>query len=124
MTELDEVLPDEAQSLIDEFGKLIKFSWSSEGAYDPTTSSKRTFTTTVDVRALVEDPKGQTFNGNLVLGGDKLAYIAAMALSVVPIPGNKFVVDGRTYTVALGGGVKTIYSGDLAALYVLQGQVT
>lgn len=121
MTELDAELGPLAVDLINEYGKLVVWSSISAGAYNSNTRSQALTPSNSNVKAIVEEMKGDKFNGNLVKAGDKKLTVAANGISK-PQPGDKFTVDGVVYQVA-ENGVKTTYSGELACLYEIQAEV-
>lgn len=120
MTELDAEIGPLALELIDEFGKSINFISVVAGNYDPTTGEAMPNSTVKQIKAVVEDYKGQDYSSGLIEGGDKKVTVAAQAFNSIPTTSDKIQIDGLTYTIQ---AVKIVYSGDLAAIYELQARV-
>lgn len=123
MTELDAEIGPLALDLINEFGKLIKYGRVTTTGYNVATATTGVSEDFVDVRAIVEDYNlqsgGQGFASGLIEAGDKKVTIAAKSLEYIPTTNDLLEIDDITYKVV---NVKIVYSGDLAALYELQGR--
>ena len=121
MTELDEELPELVLEIIEEFGKNVPFKQFGASVYDAATRTNVPGVGELTIKAVVEDMRGDSFNGNAVLSGDKKLTCGALAFVTKPQPSDKFDVDGQWFTIA-ENGVKTTYSGELACLYEIQGR--
>lgn len=121
MSALDK-LPTLARDKIDKYGGTCGFASTGTTAYDPTTSKNVPVggQSQAGLKCLVEDMKGQTFKSNLVVAGDKKLTIAALAIVVMPKPGDKFTLPDGVFQVAPGDSVKTTYAGNIAVLYEVQ----
>ncbi len=126
MTELDTELGPVAAELIEEFGKSISYSLITPGAYNPATGEGLGTTEVLDIKAIVEDyslqGSGQGFASGLIEIGDKKLTVAAQSEAMAgktPTTSDSFTVDEIGYIVQ---NVKIVYSGELAALYEIQGR--
>lgn len=117
MTELDAEIGPLALELIDEFGKSISYAKVTSGEYDTTTGEGIITAPVVSIKGIVEEFKGQDFASGLIEGGDKKITVAAQAFDEVPTSSDTVTLDNLTYTIV---GVKTVYSGELPAIYELQ----
>lgn len=115
---LDIAARSAALKTIAKFGKSITLTRVTEGAYNTATAT--TTNTPVDetVSAIVEDYKGFDLTSGLIQAGDKKVTVAASAVAI-PALADKITVDAYIYTIV---NIQTIYSGQLAALYILQGR--
>jgi hypothetical protein len=119
-TPLDGPLPPVAAKLIAKFGKRATLR-TVTSVYNPALG--RTVDTEVDVpmRGILEDYSGMQMGGNAetgegILRGDKKFTIAAHGLEE-PSPEARVLIDGTGWGIIK---VDSVYSGDLAALFVLQ----
>lgn len=124
MTELDGELPETVAELIDEYGADISYIYVKGGTYDPAkSSSARVVSPPVTRKAIVADytkeSSGEGFGNGTIKEGDKQFFIAAYGLAVAPSAGHQIKFNGATYNVL---NVKTTYTGQLPALYELQGR--
>lgn len=127
-TELDAELGPLALEVINEFGKLITITSIAAGDIDTATDTVALVPTSVAVRAIVEDYQlkgrhipesamsGQDYGQGFLRAGSKKITVAALGITE-PQPGDTVTVDANTYSVI---GVETVYSGDLACLYILR----
>lgn len=119
---LDAPLRSAALSLIAKFGKAITLR-TPGSTYDPATGRVSGDPADVQVRALIEDyPAFLTLGGSResgagVIAGDKKVTIAAAAVASAPATTQQLLIDGSLYGLEK---VDAIYSGDQAALYVMQ----
>jgi hypothetical protein len=117
MTALDTSARALSVKLLDKFGKSITLQSIVEGAYDPVTGDMAANTVTTSYPlAVVGDFKGLALASGVIQYGDRKVTIAASG-SVLPLPTDKVIIDTETYNVI---SVKSIWSGELAALYELQ----
>lgn len=126
MTELDTEIPGLAFELISEYGADINYIIvSSQTVYDPKTSKSVKKELSLPIKAFPEDydlqNSGQGFANGIIVTGDKKLTTAAEFFNGLsePSPGHKFNLNGTVYTVK---NVKTVYSGQLPALYEIQGR--
>lgn len=117
MTELDAEIGPLALELIDEYGKSLSYTITTAGEYDTLTGDAVPTVETIEIKGIVEEYKGQDFASGLIEGNDKKITVAAQAFAEVPTTVDKLIIDGATYTIV---GVKTVYSGELPAIYELQ----
>lgn len=117
MTELDAEIGPLALELIDEFGKSISYQKVTSGEYDTTTGEAAVTNPSIDIKGIVENYKGQDFSSGLIEGGDKKVTVAAQAFAELPTTSDTITIDNLTYTIV---GIKTVFSGDLPAIYELQ----
>lgn len=117
MTALDTSSRALAVKMLAKFGKAIAFQSVAEGAYDPVTGDMAANTvTSSNVQALIKDYNGIELMSGLIQQGDRRVTIAAYGVTL-PQPSDKIVIDSETYNII---AVKSIWSGDLAVLYILQ----
>lgn len=126
MTELDTELGPLAVELIEEYGKEVSYTVTSPGVYDPATGAAAPAGAPFTIKAIVEDyslqGSGQGFASGLIEVGDKKLTVAAQSENMAgkePTTSDTIIVDGVTYTVQ---NVKKVYSGELVALYEIQGR--
>lgn len=123
MTELDNELPELVLELIAEFGTDVTYSHVEGSEYDPETSSTAFTVSSFDTKALVEDynsqGSGQAFAAGLIKSGDKKFSMAAAAFDKEPSPGDRVTFNGSIFNVV---NIKATYSGQLPALYEIQGR--
>jgi hypothetical protein len=124
MTELDEELPELALELIEEFGADVGYIFVEGSDYDPETSSSAIVVSSqMPVKALVADynadKSGAAFAAGLIRSGDKQFLLAAVSFAKEPSAGDRIIFNGTTYSVV---NLKVVYSGQLAALYEIQGR--
>ena len=119
---LDARMRATAKSLIAKFGKQVTFTSVTDTTYDPTTSTAAPTSTSYTVNAIVEDfgsvsNNASSFNSDqMIRSYDKQITVAAADLPVVPGAKDKVSFDTFNMTVVR---VLTIYSGALAASYVI-----
>ena len=114
---LDAKARNTADTLLDKFGKSITLTSIVEGSYDPATGDMSANTTTNTTHtAIVKDFNGVDFVSGVIQSGDRKVTIAALN-ATTPQPADKVTVDSEVYNVI---SVKSIWSGELAALYELQ----
>jgi len=124
MTELDEELPELVLELIEEFGAEVSYRFVEGSEYNPETSSSSSAASPpITMKALIEDynlqASGQAFEAGLIKAGDKKLTMAAASFSKSPSPGDRVKFNGDLFNVV---NVKTVYSGQLAALHEIQGR--
>ena len=117
MTALDTSSRALAVKMLAKFGKSITLQSIAEGAYDPVTGDMAANTvTSLTQQALIKDYNGLELMSGLVQHNDKRVTIGA-AGGEIPQTSDRIVIDSETYNII---SVKSIWSGDLAALYILQ----
>lgn len=117
MTALDTSARKLSVNLLAKFGKAITFQSIVEGAYDPITGDTAANTvTSSSKKAVIKDYNGIELMSGVIQQGDRKVTIAASG-ATLPQPSDKIVIDSETYNII---AVKTIWSGELAALYQLQ----
>lgn len=109
-----------ATKLIGQFGRTVTLTSVTPGVYNPATGAAVPTSSSVSVKALCEEYKGFDIVNELAKAGDRKFTISAADVAARPEPGDN-VLDGKTYTVV---AVKAISSGELDALYELQGRLT
>lgn len=123
MTELDLELPGIALELINEFGKVVVFNVNPLGVYNVATATNVVVAEPLTIKAVVEDysliNSGQGYADGLIEVGDKKLTVAASSFASKPTSSDTFVLDAEQFNVV---NVKAIYSGELAALYEVQGR--
>lgn len=117
---LDAEIGPLAVELIAEFGKALTLIRVSEGAYDTATGLTTNTEASETVNGILEDYKPYELANGLALTGDKKATVAASGLTI-PALTDGLTIDGVRYSLV---SVGTIYSGELPALYILQGRKT
>ena len=117
MAALDARARTTALNLIEKFGKPVTLTVVTEGSYNPTTGDISGGSTTVAVpRAIIEDINGANYIQGLTEIGDRRVTIPALGYTE-PKPNDKFTIDSDVYTVI---AVETVWSGELAAIYISQ----
>lgn len=117
---LDAVAQPLAIKLISKYGKAITLQRQGAGTYDVATGKNTTAPPSPEaINAVIEDYKPYAFANGLAIQGDKKASVAAQGLAV-PTPGDQIIIDSVTFSIVQ---VETVYSGELAAMYILQGRV-
>ena len=117
MAALDAKARATALKLLNKFGKPVTHYIVTEGTYDPITGDVSAPMTATEIpKALVEDFEGTDYLSGLVEKGDRKLTIPASGFSE-PKPNDKFTVGSDVYTVV---AVKTIWSGEQAAIYESQ----
>ena len=105
------------------YGKTLVYTVMTDGVYDPATGTATPSETTYTIKAVVEDysyrSAGAGFQAGLIRDGDKQITIAAQGLLFIPKAGDKINVDGTIYTAL---NLKSTYSGEQIALYVVHGR--
>lgn len=114
MTELDQELAPVVLETIEEFGKSVTLiTVAQAGDYDPdTASAERADDDPKLIKGIIEDANAK----GLVEGASEKLFIAAASVNSKPSVGDKVSRDGFTLNVF---EVETIYSGELACLYIL-----
>jgi hypothetical protein len=120
MSALSDSLRAIAKVKISKYGKLVTFVVVTTGSYVVATGKAAVTTTQSSKSAIVEEIKGDNWNGNLVKSGDKKFTFAASSFAVKPKPGDRIIVDSETFTIAPGRSIKTTYSGEDPCLYEIQ----
>ena len=106
-----------AYRLITSFGKQITLTRVTEGTYNPDTGEMAAGSTTVqNVFALIKDYNGIELMSGVVQAGDRKVKIPALG-NTEPQTGDTVTIDSMVYNVI---AVKTIWSGEKAAIYELQ----
>lgn len=106
-----------ADKLIGKFGKQVVITHIIEGDYDPATGEMSAgSTTTQTVAALIKDFNGIELLNESVQSGDRKISIAALNADYPQI-GDTVTIDSLVYSVL---AVKSIWSGEKAAIYELQ----
>lgn len=122
-TVLDKIARPIAKDLINNFGASVFLTRVVQGAYDPATSSASKREETYAIKALVEDynlvDSGAGFAAGLIEFGDKKITVAALTLNFTPTAGDIITALNQKFTVIR---VTTTYSGELPALFELQGR--
>jgi hypothetical protein len=117
MAALDARARSTALTLLMKYGKSVSHVIVIEGTYDPITGEVSGGSTTTQIpKALIEDFAGTDYLSGLVEKGDKKITIPALGYTE-PKPNDRFTVGSDNYTVI---AVETVWSGDLAALYISQ----
>lgn len=126
MTELDEEIGPIAYELIQEYGKTIIYTIVGVSVYDIATGTSAANENSKIIKAVIENANGIYKNGELIEKADKKiiisrqAFIEAFGNNIKPTPSDKFIVDNVVHTVG-NNGVKSIYSGELIAVYQIIG---
>lgn len=115
---LDKIAGGQASKLIAKYGKSITLTRITEGDYDPSTATTSNTSVASTINAVVEEYKGYDLANNLAVVGDKKLTVAAKGL-VAPSLADQITIDGVTFSIV---NIQTINSGELAALYVIQGR--
>jgi len=121
MTELDAELGPLAVEIINEYGKSVEYWIVSGVGYN--TETGETGGTEVSVPGVKiappEDYGASSIanSGGLIEAADKKLTTAALYFTEAPTNADKIAFDGAVYVVQ---DVKTIYSGELPCLYILQ----
>jgi len=114
---LDTKARNTANKMIAKFGKSITLTRVTEGSYDPTTGEMAASTnSTATLSALIQDYKPFEYVSGAIESGDRQVTIAALD-ATIPNIGDTITIDALVYSVI---SVKTVWSGELAALYELQ----
>lgn len=117
MAALDAKARATALKLLNKFGKSVTLTMVTEGTYDPTTGDVSGSSTTTEIpKALIEDFNGVDYVSGLVEKGDRKITTPASGYTE-PKPNDRFTVGSDVYTVV---SVKTIWSGEQAAIYESQ----
>lgn len=109
-----------ATKMIGQFGKSITLTTVTAGAYNPATGLAGQTTADASVKAIVEEYKGFDIANDLAKAGDKKVTVSAADLASRPSPVDRLTIDGVVYTIMQ---VKAISSGELDALYEIQGRL-
>lgn len=107
-----------AVELLSEFGKAVTLNRVTAGTYDPATSKATNSEKSETVNALLEDYKPYELANGLAVVGDKKLTVAAQGFKV-PALTDGVTIDGTRFAIV---SLQTIYSGELAALYIIQGR--
>jgi hypothetical protein len=121
---LDTAARKVAYKTINKFGKSLVLTRLTVGTYDTATATATNTTSTTNFKAVVEEwaqtkraADGISGTGLAYMPNDKVLTIAALGFSK-PLPGDTIPIDGETFTIP-EKGVETVYSGELAALYIV-----
>jgi hypothetical protein len=117
---LDAEIGPLAVTLIAEFGKAVTLIRVTEGAYNPTTSAAAVTEASSAINALIEDYKPYELANGLATIGDKKLTVAASGLTAPKLT-DAVIIEGMRFSIVSLG---TVYSGELAALYVFQARKT
>lgn len=115
---LDTLVP-KALALVNRLGKTVAFKVPASQTYNPATGVV-TETGSTDVSAVVTPPSAyhvRLVDGDMIRQGDVKVSVPASGLSFTPVPGQKVVIDSKTWHVV---AVRPVYTGELIALYELQ----
>lgn len=116
MTGLDRKLRQTAVNLVNKYGKVITHTAVSEGSYDPITGTVTPANTDYSIKAIVEDYKGIELVSGQIQHGDVKITMPAKG-NTKPDPNDKITIDSIVYMVV---SVKSVWSGEMAAIYELQ----
>lgn len=114
---LDTELRAIALELIADFGKAVTVRAKAGEAYDPTT--RIAVATPTDVSAQISPPepfREALVDGDTVQLGDARCFLAASGLAYTPDTTMVVTIDSDEWTIV---AVKTLYSGELPAVYEL-----
>lgn len=118
---LDATARRAATKLIGQFGRSITLTTVTAGAYNPATGTAANTTSSVSVKAILEDYNGFEIANELAVAGDKKVTVSAADLASAPKPVDTLTIDGQVFTIV---GVKAVSSGALNALYIIQARLT
>ena len=114
---LDSRARNTANNLLTKFGKSITLTRITEGNYDPTTGEMAAATSsTSNHYAIISEYDGNALINGVIQSGDKKVSIASLNIDI-PQTGDKATIDALDYSII---SVKSIWSGELAAVYELQ----
>lgn len=117
MTLLDGPLRAVTDSLLGQFGALGTIGYVTTGEYNPSTGkASQDEGVTASTRGIVEQYRKAEIDGTVVLRGDFKWSVPALGITK-PSPNDTVTLDSVRYTVV---NVESVYSGDEAALHVLQ----
>lgn len=117
MTDFDDTFRELAHDMIAEFGKIVTFTKTTPGTYDPV-SGTTTGSTTTNTSIKVTPPSAfdiKEVNGTSIQTGD--VKVSTAAVDHVPDINQSVTFDGNTYNII---SVSPVYSGDLVAKYDCQ----
>lgn len=119
MTDLDDELIPEVFAIVAELGKNMSFAVAVQ-TYSATTGKTTDVVTTHVWKCSPPFPVTDTYRMGMSAATDRMAenviYAPAQGIPFVPALGQKVTFDGQTLTLV---EVKSLYSGDLVACYVL-----
>ncbi len=117
MTVLDDELVPVAKQMLDDFGRDVVYVVDA-GVFDPATSTVTDSKTDEAVKIVPPFPYERRFeDGDTIVEGDMLSYMAAQNSPVTPILGAT-IKDGSQHWKIVN--VDPIYSGNSLALWKLQ----
>ena len=124
MTVLDTTIPPLALKMLNKYGKQITITTNTLGAYDVSTGAPATsVAVSQTVAASIEEYADnlrflgdKAMPNSSIVEGDKKASIAAQGLTFVPNVGDTATIGADGFSII---GVGTMWSGELAAMYVL-----
>lgn len=126
MTELDAELGQIAVDTLDEFGKSVSYLLTGAPVYDVATGTATSTDIPVEgVKIAPPEEYSMTLiatSDGAVQKGDKKFTTAAKYFENAPAQPSeedKISYDGETFSVT---DIKTVYSGELPCLYILQGR--
>jgi len=99
MTELDDRLVPKALELLEKFGFDATLTVESAGTFNHATNKVTGKSVSTQVRKIsppfpVED---KFIDGDVLKSGDQETYIANSGLTIVPVNGMKFIIDGEEW---------------------------
>jgi hypothetical protein len=104
-----------AVNLINQFGKSVTLNRIVHGTYDVSTGKVTNAVTSSSINCVLEDfTPWELANGLGTIGGKKVT-IASKSVAI-PALIDTLTIDSDTFTIA---SIKTMYSGELPAIYEL-----
>ena len=103
-----------ATKLLSAYGKLVVYKRTTQGAYDPTTGSVATTTTTYPIHVMLQNPDDSQLATGQYRVDQVLVTISAEELSIEPSPNDKIAIDGVDWNVSM---VSFVSSGEQKALF-------
>jgi hypothetical protein len=103
-----------AEAMIAKFGKAMTLRRATVGTYDTATATSPVVPTSYAVVGVVSQPSDANIQAGLAQAGDLQVLLAAKPLTVVPQPGDVLLSGVVTWQML---SVRSIYSGELIALY-------
>jgi len=107
-------LQGRADSLIRKYGVTRTVTHTVSGSYDPVAGKTTASTQTFQVPMVTFPYEIRFINNTTIKLTDLWGLFSAVALTAVPQPGDKVVVDGVTFTF---GAVKPMNPGGVAIYY-------
>ena len=114
-------LQEKSAALIAAHGASVTYTHITATSYNKATGVATPTTVPATVFAIVEDFKGDTWNGQLVKLGDKKFTFGA-PMTNPPAPGGKITSGGLAYTIAKDGGVKTTQYQSTPIIYEVRAE--